>query len=70
MKADDPLALQAKAKIVKAATDALENAINLIAADIPGRILTSPSETPIGVVTAFFGATFFLFLLRMREARQ
>jgi iron complex transport system permease protein len=42
----------------------------LIAADIPGRILTSPSETPIGVVTAFFGAPFFLFLLRMREARQ
>ena len=42
----------------------------LIAADIPGRILTSPSETPIGVVTAFFGAQFFLFLLRMREARQ
>ena len=42
----------------------------LIAADIPGRILTSPSETPIGVVTAFFGAPFFLFLLRMREVRQ
>jgi len=42
----------------------------LIAADIPSRILTSPSETPIGVVTAFFGAPFFLFLLRMREARQ
>ena len=42
----------------------------LIAADIPGRILTSPSETPIGVVTAFFGAPFFLFLLRVREARQ
>jgi iron complex transport system permease protein len=42
----------------------------LIAADIPGRILTAPSETPIGVVTAFFGAPFFLFLLRMREVRQ
>ena len=42
----------------------------LIAADIPSRILTSPSETPIGVVTAFFGAPFFLFLLRVREARQ
>ncbi len=42
----------------------------LIAADIPGRLLTSPSETPIGVVTAFFGAPFFLFLLRTREARQ
>ena len=42
----------------------------LIAADVPSRILTSPAETPIGVVTAFFGAPFFLFLLRMREARQ
>ncbi|MGA1764265.1 MAG: iron chelate uptake ABC transporter family permease subunit, partial [Ilumatobacteraceae bacterium] len=42
----------------------------LIGADIPGRLLTSPSETPIGVVTAFFGAPFFLFLLRTREVRQ
>ena len=39
----------------------------LIAADIPGRVLTDPSETPIGVVTAFFGAPFFLALLRTRE---
>ena len=42
----------------------------LIAADIPGRILTAPSETPIGVVTAFFGAPFFLLILRLREARR
>lgn len=35
MKADDPLALQAKAKLVEAATDALEKAIDLIAADKP-----------------------------------
>ncbi|MEI8398842.1 MAG: hypothetical protein WCG33_06835 [Actinomycetes bacterium] len=35
MKANDPLALQAKAKLVDAATDALEDAINLIAADKP-----------------------------------
>jgi len=35
MKADDPLALQKKAKLVDAATDALEDAINLIAADRP-----------------------------------
>ncbi|MFZ9867826.1 MAG: FecCD family ABC transporter permease [Ilumatobacteraceae bacterium] len=45
-------------------------AVFLIGADIPGRLLTSPSETPIGVVTAFFGAPFFLFLLRTREVRQ
>ena len=35
MKVDDPKALQTKAKLVDAATDALEDAINLIAADKP-----------------------------------
>ena len=35
MKANDPSALKAKAKLVDAATDALEAAINLIAADKP-----------------------------------
>jgi iron complex transport system permease protein len=39
----------------------------LILADIPGRMLSSPAETPIGVVTAFIGAPFFLFLLRTRR---
>lgn len=39
----------------------------LIVADIPGRVLTSPAETPIGVVTAFLGAPFFIVLLRMRK---
>jgi iron complex transport system permease protein len=38
----------------------------LILADIPGRVLTSPAETPIGVVTAFLGAPFFIVLLRTR----
>ncbi len=42
----------------------------LILADIPGRILQNPSETPIGVVTAFFGAPFFLFLLRTRSGTR
>ena len=41
----------------------------LVLADIPGRILSDPAETPIGVVTAFLGAPFFLFILRMRKAR-
>lgn len=39
----------------------------LVAADIPSRILADPAETPIGVVTAFFGAPFFLILLRTRK---
>jgi iron complex transport system permease protein len=39
----------------------------LILVDIPGRVLQDPAETPIGVVTAFFGAPFFIFLLRSRR---
>ena len=39
----------------------------LVAADIPGRVLSDPAETPIGVVTAFIGAPFFLLLLRVRQ---
>ena len=35
MKANDPAALKAKSKLVEAATDALEKAIDLIAADTP-----------------------------------
>ena len=42
----------------------------LVLADIPGRILQNPSETPIGVVTAFFGAPFFLLLLRTRQTAK
>ena len=40
----------------------------LILVDIPGRVLQDPAETPIGVVTAFFGAPFFILLLRSRKA--
>lgn len=40
----------------------------LILADIPGRVLDNPAETPIGVVTAFLGAPFFLLILRTRKA--
>jgi len=42
----------------------------LIIADIPGRILDNPAETPIGVVTAFLGAPFFLLILRTRQAQK
>jgi iron complex transport system permease protein len=39
----------------------------LILADIPGRVLQDPAETPIGVVTAFLGAPFFILVLRTRK---
>jgi iron complex transport system permease protein len=38
----------------------------LILADIPSRVLADPAEVPIGVVTAFIGAPFFLVVLRAR----
>jgi iron complex transport system permease protein len=41
----------------------------LILADIPGRVLTDPAEIPIGVVTAFLGAPFFLVILRVRAQK-
>jgi iron complex transport system permease protein len=37
----------------------------LTLADLAGRTLLSPNEIPIGVVTAFFGAPFFVVVLRM-----
>lgn len=42
----------------------------LIVADIPGRVLTDPAETPIGVVTAFLGAPFLIVVLRARSGQR
>jgi len=42
----------------------------LVLADIPGRTLQGGAETPIGVVTAFLGAPFFIYLLRSRSAQM
>ena len=39
----------------------------LIVADVAARTVLAPGEIPIGVVTAFVGAPFFLFVLRSRR---
>jgi len=39
----------------------------LVLADLGARTLLSPAELPIGVITAFVGAPFFLFVLRARR---
>lgn len=36
----------------------------LILADLVGRVAVAPAEIPIGVITAFLGAPFFVFVLR------
>ncbi len=42
----------------------------LILADIAARSIQAPTEIPIGIVTAFIGAPFFVFVLRNRRAQQ
>jgi len=42
----------------------------LVLADIAARTVPAPTEIPIGIVTAFVGAPFFLFVLRSRRSQQ
>ena len=42
----------------------------LVAADIVARTVAAPAELPIGIVTAFVGAPFFLVVLRSLGRRQ
>lgn len=47
----------------------LGGAVFLIAADTLARVIISPSELPVGVITAFMGAPFFIYLLRVKGSR-
>ena len=47
----------------------LGGAAFLIAADTLARTVISPSELPVGVVTAFMGAPFFIYLLRKKGSQ-
>lgn len=42
----------------------------LLVCDTFGRIILSPTEVPIGVITAFFGAPFFLYLALKNKRRD
>lgn len=48
-------------------SSALAGAIFLILADSVARTVISPAELPVGIITAFFGAPFFIYLLRKRK---
>jgi iron complex transport system permease protein len=45
----------------------LSGAIFLIMADTAARTLLAPAEIPVGIITAFLGAPFFLYLLRQKK---
>jgi iron complex transport system permease protein len=42
----------------------------LVLADTLARLVAQPAELPVGVVTAFCGAPFFVYLLRVRAGRR
>jgi iron complex transport system permease protein len=45
----------------------LLGAIFLILADTLARTVIPPTEIPVGIITAFCGAPFFLYLLRKKK---
>jgi iron complex transport system permease protein len=48
---------------------ALAGGCFLVWSDLAARTAAAPAELPVGVITAFLGAPFFLYLLRTRGAR-
>lgn len=49
---------------------ALGGACLLLAADVGGRIIARPSELDVGIVTAFIGAPFFIWIVRRQRVRE
>ena len=49
---------------------ALAGACLLIASDIAGRLVARPSELDVGIVTAFIGAPFFIWIVRRARVRE
>ncbi|MFW6174378.1 MAG: FecCD family ABC transporter permease, partial [Chloroflexota bacterium] len=42
----------------------------LLGADIAGRVVARPSEVQVGIITAFVGAPFLIFLARQRKVAE
>lgn len=51
-------------------SSALGGALLLILADTAARTAAAPAEIPVGVITALFGAPFFIWLLRTNSSDQ
>lgn len=49
---------------------ALGGACLLLSADIVGRIVARPAELDVGIVTAFVGAPFFIWIVRRQRVRE
>jgi len=42
----------------------------LVAADVVGRVIARPQEIEVGIITAFIGAPFFIWLVRRQRVRE
>lgn len=49
---------------------ALTGAALLVGSDIAGRLIARPSELDVGIVTAFIGAPFFIWIVRRQRVRE
>jgi ABC-type Fe3+-siderophore transport system, permease component len=49
---------------------ALGGACLLLVADVLGRLIARPAELDVGIVTAFFGAPFFIWAVRRQRVRE
>ena len=49
---------------------ALGGACLLLAADVVGRIAARPAEIDVGIITAFVGAPFFIWIVRRQRVRE
>ena len=49
---------------------ALGGSVMLVASDIAGRLVARPEEVPVGIITAFIGAPFFIWIVRRQKVRE
>jgi iron complex transport system permease protein len=49
---------------------ALTGAALLVASDVVGRVIARPEEIEVGIVTAFIGAPFFIWIVRRQRVRE
>ncbi|MCU1438126.1 MAG: transport system permease protein [Naasia sp.] len=49
---------------------AMLGALLLVAADVVGRVISRPSDIPVGIMTAVLGAPFFIWLIRRAKVRE
>jgi iron complex transport system permease protein len=48
----------------------LGGAVLLTLSDVVGRVVARPSEIDVGIITAFVGAPFFVWLVRRQKVRE